>query len=333
LQSLVRGIGSLINKPISAPDLPNDRADTGKRRLVLFLLAGVALILLLGYGAYRLIRTGPDTNQNQAAGGDANNQNRPAAKACDSVSRQRAAEMTGKGLMMIDPGGNYNAATLQFREAIIACPDYTDAYFWRGQSLAVLQQNDKALADFKKVVEMTTDAETRQQAQKFIADIESPRPTPTPVAGNTNSNTNTNANRSTTPSTNTNTSMNTNTGGSNINANSGASNINQGSTHPDIVHAQDEMFAGDKSKRINARTTVLMVKGHDAKAVGLIVEKALAHQDNKDGIISALILLENIDPDILKENRRVIEKLLGVAREQGPDTAKHVERVQHLMNR
>jgi hypothetical protein len=346
LQSLVRGIGGLLNKPVSASSVSSHRTDSGKRRQLLYLLGGVVLLLLLGYGAYRLISTGgTDPNQNQRAGGDpANNQNKSSATPCDTVSRQRAAEMTGKGLLMIDPGGNYNAATLQFREAILACPEYTDAYFWRGQSYVALQQNKNAVVDFKKVVEITADEDMREQAQKFIADIEAPPATPTPVTANTNTSTNTNANtggsntNANTGGSNTNantddSNANANPGNSNTNtnANTSGSNTNQASVR--VVQAQvNEMFDADKTKRILATNRLILAKKNDSKAVGLSIEAALEHPENKSGVINTLVFLETVDPEILKKHRRGIEKLFAVAKDNSQQTAEHIKKVERLLN-
>jgi tetratricopeptide (TPR) repeat protein len=302
LQSLVRGIGSLIKQPVNDSALSIGRTASDKRRLLFYLLAGGVLVLLLGYGAYRL-RTPKGTagNPNQVANGTrgANNQNLSSLQTCDSESRHKAADFTSKGLMMIDPGGNHNAAALQFKEAISECPDYSEAYFWRGQSFVALQQNENAVADFKKVVEITTDADMRRKAQKFIADIESPIPTPTTVVVNTNTNAGANANLS--------------------------------PTH--IVHAQvNEMFADDKSTRIAATTRLIIEKKHDAATVRVSVKSALAHPENKSGVINTLVYLENVDPAILKQNKSEIEALLAASKDNGAQTADHIRKVRGLLN-
>jgi hypothetical protein len=318
VQSLVRGIGGLINKSVSNSALSSDRTDSGKRGVLLYLLAGGVLALLLGYAAYHLFSDrGIDPKKNQIADGNrgGNSQNQPGGSSppCDIESRHRAADLTGKGLMMIDPGGNQAAAVLQFTEAISECHDYTDAYFWRAQSFVALQQNKKAIADFNKVVEITNDADTLQKAQKFIADIEGPHPTPTTVAANTNT---------------------TNSSGSNANAtNTGASNANRVTTHPEIVSAQvNEMFASDRSTRIAATTRLIIAKKQDAATVQMSVKSALAQPDNKSGIINTLVYLENVDPAILKQNRGEIEKLLALAKDNGAQTADHIRKVQTALN-
>src|SRR4029453_7715311 len=166
---------------------------------------------------------------------------------CDANSRHGAAELTGKGLMMIDPGGNQAAAVLLFNEALIDCADYADAYFWRGQSFVALQQNEKAVADFKKLLELGPDADTRRKAQKFIADLEAPPPTPVPTPHP----------------------QNTNTTFPNVNGTKPAS-PNPTPQTGDSGHTQvKEIFAADKSTRIAATTRLIIQKKNDPDTVKL----------------------------------------------------------------
>jgi len=340
LQGLVRGIGSLINKPVTAPTVSSEPSDSKKRRQLLFLLAGGVLVLILGFIAFKFIFS-RDGNQNQNQRAQIGNQSQSPGTLCDSDSRQKAARLTSDGLMMIDPGANYNAATLQFREAITICPDYADAYFWRGQSYVALQQNRNAVADFRKVVEITNDEDTREKAQKFIAEIEAPRTTPSPVIANgnannanthtnTNTNTNTGTNTNTTTNTSANANTNTNNSGSNTNANTAASNTNQNSG-PGQSQVND-LFDADKSKRIAATTRLIIEKKHDSKTVGMSVAWALRQPDNKSGVINTLVFLESVDPEILKQHRRPIEKLMAVAKDNGDQTVEHIKKVERLLN-
>ncbi|HEY6247700.1 MAG TPA: toll/interleukin-1 receptor domain-containing protein [Pyrinomonadaceae bacterium] len=308
LESFVRAIGGVLNKPVNDSALSSDHTDLRNRRTLLYLVAGVLIVLIVGFAAYRfLFDGGGHRNQNQIASGNREslNENRTSGQAqiCNSESRHSAADLTGKGLMMIDPGGNQAAAVLQFNEAISECPEYADAYFWRAQSFVALQQNQKAVADFKKVVEITTDADTRQKAEKFIADIENPRPTPTtPVSENTNK---------------------TNTNGSNVNSsNTGGSNVKQ----------VNEMFEPDRSTRIAATTRLIIDRKNDSATVQLSVRAALANPQNKSGVINTLVYLENVSPALLKQNKSEIEKLLAAAKDNGPQTADHIKKVQDLLN-
>lgn len=304
LQSFVRAIGGVLNKPVANSAVAGDHIGARNPRMPLYLVAGVVLVLILGFAAYSFLSKGgthSNQNQNSATNSGANNQNQTGATAqiCNDESRHSAVDRTSKGLMMIDPGGNQAAAVLQFNEAIRECPDYADAYLLRAQSFVALQQIEKALLDFKKVVAITSDADMRHEAEKFIADIERPRPTPTtPVGGNGNTNT-------------------ANTNGSDNPANAGQIN---------------EMFAADKPTRIAATTRLIIDKKQDRAAVRLSVKTALANPQNKSGVINTLVYLENVAPPILKENKVEIEKLLDVAKENGPQTADHIKKVRELLS-
>jgi hypothetical protein len=319
LQSLLRSVAGLISKPISEI-IPSNRDNGSGKRLspILFVVAGV-LVLLLGFAAFKFFGGGPANNQNQFG-----NFNQPNTNArtgdltpCDSDSRHKAAGLTGTGLTMIDPGGNQAAAVLQFNEAITECSSYADAYFWRGQSFVALQQNEKAVTDFKKFLELTSDADSRQQAEKFIADLEGPRPTPVPTAVPANTNTNTNT------AVNVNTNFNTNTKGPSSPTPTPAKRV-----QPQVT----EIFDADKSKRIGATTRLIIEKKHDTDAVKQSVNLALQHPENKSGVINTLVFLENVDPVVLKQNRAEIEKLLKVSQANGGQTAAHVAKVQALLN-
>jgi tetratricopeptide (TPR) repeat protein len=317
LQSLLRGISRLISRPVSAPAPPDDRSAPKRRLTLLYLLAGLALCLLLAFAGYFVLWRG--------GGG----------QPCSQEARHRAADLTGKGLLMIDPGGNYDAAVLQFNEATGECGDYSDAYFWRGQSYVALQKNDRALADFKKVLELNPDPDARRTVQKFIADLEGPRPIHTPASGNTA----TNANAANTSASNANVTV-ANTGAVNARnanrvntGNSNTSNSNAGPANTDASRAQvGEIFAADKATRIAATTRLIIERKQDPAAVKQAIESALAHPDNKSGVINTLVYLENVDPAILKQNRAGVEKLLAVAKDNGPQTADHIKKVQSLLN-
>ena len=303
LESFLQAIGGLLNRPVSDLPSPAMHAVPSNPRMPLYVAAGVVLVLILGFAAYSFLsKPGPHSNQNQAgatnSGANNANQTGAGAQVCTDNARHSAVDRTSKGLMMIDPGGNQAAAVLQFNEAIRECPDYADAYFLRAQSFVALQQIEKALGDLKKVVAITTDADMRQQAEKFIADIERPRPTPTnPVGGSGNTNT---------------------------------SNAN-GSDNPANAGQVNEMFAADKPTRIAATTRLIIDKKQDRAAVRMSVKTALANPQNKSGVINTLVYLENVAPPILKENKVEIEKLLDVAKDNGPQTADHIKKVRDLL--
>ncbi len=324
LKGLTRGVANLIKKPATTPARDAD-ADAGsdktrRRPNALYLVAGVVLCLALAFGTYKYFtrtpRGGRDDNGNSASNG---------TKPCTSDARHKAAKFTSDGILMIDPGGNYDAAVLQFKEAIAECADYADAYFWRGQSLVALNRSDEALRDFKTFLKLNTEPGAQKlTAQKLVADLEGPRPTPTPTPAGTPGPKNTNASSG---------NANTVTTNTNAAANKNAANANTGTTGTDVPHVQvKDIFVADKGARIAATTRLIVEKKQDASAVKQAIASALAQPDNKSGVINTLVYLENVDPEILKQFRPEIEKLLAVAQKNGPQTVEHIKKVQARMS-
>ena len=300
LESLVRSVGALISKPVSAGAFTAPAIPSNRRRLALYVSLAVLLVLAGGYFAFRSYRPGQNRIEKNSLTPT------PAASAstnCDPGSRQKAAELTGKGMLMIDPGGNQAAAVLQFNEAILECPRYADAYFLRGQSFVALRQNERAIADFRKFLELSSDAEEEKKASEFIASLSAPAATPSATRGPSNVNT---------VATNSNT--------------QGPISIT-GNRAP-----VQEMFGGDKSARITATTRMILERKQDSSAVQESVKSALSNIDNKSGVINTLVYLENVDPKILRSNQAEIQKLLQAARGNGPQTIDHINKVQKLLN-
>ncbi len=57
-----------------------------------------------------------------------------------------------------------------------------------------------------------------------------------------------------------------------------------------------------------------------------------AVRENKSGVINTLVYLESVPPEILKQNRAEIEKLLAVAKDDGPQTVEHITKVRALLD-
>jgi tetratricopeptide (TPR) repeat protein len=321
LEGLMRGVAYLIKKPVTTPvrltDAYTDDGGTRRRPTALYLIAGVVLCLALAFAAYKYFTRTPSnggqTNNNQISG------------TCTADSRHKAAKFTSDGILMIDPGGNYDAAVLQFKEAIAECGDYADAYFWRGQSLVALNRNDEALRDFKTFLKLNTEPGAQKlNAQKLVADLEGPHAPPTPTPAGTPGNRNTNSssiNSANTVATNTNAATNTN-----------PPNTNTGTTPPDVQHVQvKDIFATDKVTRISATTRLIAERKQDAASVKQAIASAIAQPDNKSGVINTLVYLENVDPAILKQFRPEIDKLFAVAQKNGTQTIDHIKKVQQRM--
>ena len=194
IEGLLRAVAELIKRPYTPPEPVKPR-----RLTWLYAAVGVALVGVLGFAAYRLMTRdkgpGPNVNDNRVvAVGNNNNSGTRDTTGCDSKASRDAADLTGKGLTYIDKDGNHAAAILQFNEAIRVCADYADAYFYRGQSYAVLGKKERAVSDFNKVIQLSSDPATDQDAQALIASLNGspPTPTPAPTPNTTPSNTNTN---------------------------------------------------------------------------------------------------------------------------------------------
>lgn len=313
LDGLLRGVSHLISRPITNFG-PGTGTDSNSRNLTpLYFAAGVVLCLALAFAAYKWISPGPGPNPNNngnIAGGNNNNSGTQVTTGCDSKASRDAADLTGKGLTYIDKDGNHAAAILQFNEAIRVCADYADAYFYRGQSYAVLGKKERAISDFNKVVQLSSDPATDQDAQALIASLSGPPPTPTPNTTPSNTNANTAPTPAPTP---------------------GPQNTNGTITTGTKQVPVRDIFATDRATRINATTRLIIEKKRDAGAVKEAVNSALADPDNKSGVINTLVYLENVDPSILKQYRAEIEKLLAVAEKNGSQTQEHTKKVRERM--
>ena len=167
MQGVLQGIAKLIDKPATvAQRTAVERIADFFRTRPLAVAVLVVALASLAYAAYRYA-----SGSNQVA--DNQSDTRPSE---NRDARIEAAKLTAAGLSMIDPGGNHAGAVLMFNEAISAYADYADAYFYRGQSFVALRQNERAVTDFRKVIALSGDEFTREQARKFILEIESPPP-------------------------------------------------------------------------------------------------------------------------------------------------------------
>ncbi|HVF68113.1 MAG TPA: TIR domain-containing protein [Pyrinomonadaceae bacterium] len=318
IPGLLRAVAELIKRPYTPPAPVPPRP----RPTWLYAAVGVALVCVLGFAAYRWIRRdggpGPNVNNSNVAVGNNNNSGTQGATVCDSKASRDAADLTGKGLTYIDKDGNHAAAILQFNEAIRVCADYADAYFYRGQSYAVLGKKERAVSDFNKVVQLSADPATDEDARALIASLSGPPPTPTPKpTPNTtppDKNTTNNAPTPTPPP-----------------PPPGPQNANGTTTTGLKAIPVRDIFASDRATRINATTRLIVEKKRDAGAVKEAVVSALADPDNKSGVINTLVYLENVDPSILRQYKPEIEKLLAVAEKNGSQTQEHIKKVRERM--
>lgn len=309
LQKVLRGVAELLGRPYTPPAVGQPR-----RLTWLYLGVGLALVAALGFTVYQWMRSngpGPNVNNSNLVAGNNNNAGTQNSGGCDSKASRDAADLTGKGLTYIDKDGNHAAAILQFNEAIRVCADYVDAYFYRGQSYAVLGKKERAVSDFNQVIKLSSDASTDKEAQELIASLTTAPPPATPTPRHSP-----NANAaSPTPT----------AGGQNANQ-----NTNSGTPTRPPISVRD-IFAADRKTRVGATTRLIVERKRDAGAVKEAVASALANPDNKSGITNTLVFLENVDAAILKQNRAEIEKLFAIAKDNGPETVEHIKKVRERM--
>jgi tetratricopeptide (TPR) repeat protein len=330
LNDLLRGVAYLIKKPVT--DAPTGAVKKRRRPMTLYLAGGAVLCLALAFAAYKLLT--PE-------GGGSNNNTTQAVTdptPCSDAARDRASDKTIEGMQLLDPDFKDEMAVIKFKEAIAACAQYADAYFYRGQSYVRLGDSETALEDFKTALELSLDRNNERQARKFIAELEGgrgvadPRNTNAVAQGNTTANTagaNTAPNNNRPAANNSRPPANNSRPPANNSANANGSQNNSSPPDPGPTRVQvADIFAADKTKRINATTRLIIEKKRDAASVKQAVASALANPENKSGVINTLVYLENVDPSVLKPYKAEIEKLFKAAKDNGPQTVEHIKKVQ-----
>ena len=296
MQAVLQGIARLIDKPAVVSERTAAERVIGFFKTQRLVTAAILIAALgLGYVAYRLIVRGERRAENSTISQVADTRQ----------ARIAAAKLTADGLSMIDPGGNHAGAILMFNEAISEYADYADAYFYRGQSFVALRQSERAVADFRKAIELSADEFTRAQARKFIEEIESPprAVNPEPVGP----------------------------GVPTPNPSVPAPPPNQSANMPTQAQV-GEIFSGDKSTRIAGTTRLILERKQDPTAVSAAIRAAHANPDNRSGVINTLVYLQSVDPAILRQHRGEIERLFDAVKNNGAQTTEHIRKVQTLLD-
>jgi tetratricopeptide (TPR) repeat protein len=229
-----------------------------------------------------------------------------------------AARLTAEGNKLAGES-NYEGAILIYNEAVNTYDAYPDVYYYRGQSFINSGEEKEALADFEKALRLNVREPLRRKAIAYVERLKSPaNPTPMP----------------TTVSTNTNTSIaNTNMSAGNINGRSPA-NATALAGGDDALQTQvNQMFSADKDVRIEATTRLVIERKKDPLVVGLAVAAAAAQTSNLSGVINTLVLLESVEPSLLKARQDEVTRLLELVEGNGPVTARHVGNVRRILNR
>lgn len=101
---------------------------------------------------------------------------------------------------------------------------------------------------------------------------------------------------------------------------------------PSVRAEVRKMFSDSKVSRIEATTKLISSGKQDPKAMSVAIAAAKADPKNKSGVINTLVLLESMDPAILKANRAEIEELLKLVNDNGPDTQDHIRKIRAIMD-
>jgi tetratricopeptide (TPR) repeat protein len=91
--------------------------------------------------------------------------------------------------------------------------------------------------------------------------------------------------------------------------------------------AVKNMFAGDKDTRIAATTALVLDPRRAAAAVPVALQIATDQIANASGVVNTLVLLQSAGPNVLRQHRDEIERLLTRAQDNGPETAGLVAKV------
>ena len=323
LLKLLKRVGALIDKPVSTvePTFWQRSKAQLRWRSPAALIAACLVVLLLGYGAYSLFTR--DTRNTQGT-----------PDRDDGAASFEAAKRTAQGINMASEDGNHEGAILLYQQAIAVKNDYAPAYFFKGQSHASLGENESALADFKRVLSLpSSEEDIRRKSLKFIDDIQSPLPTPVPTPTRTPQPTPTPTSNTNAGMGNANSRTNINAGPVNTNAPSNSStNTSAPALDPPVQAQISEMFGTSKTNRIAATTKMVIERKNDPATVLLAVKTATAQPKNMSGVINTLVLLESVNPSILKQHRAETEALLEAVKNNGPQTETHLKKVRSRLN-
>lgn len=100
----------------------------------------------------------------------------------------------------------------------------------------------------------------------------------------------------------------------------------------------EQMFDGDKSKRIAATAQLIKEWSSDPKLIPLVLERANVEQSKGNqrqdsGVFNTIVLLQNTKPDLLIQYRDEIIAFLDKAKGNGPQTANLVSSVYSLLEK
>jgi tetratricopeptide (TPR) repeat protein len=218
-----------------------------------------------------------------------------------------AVRLTVQGIDKYNDG-NIDGARLLYSEAIQNDPGYDEAYFYRAQAFVALKKPERAIEDFEKVLQLSSNPDLRKDTEEFLRGL---KPDVT-VAGQT----------SPTPPTSA----------------SPSASIETPRVRPVKSRAETdalvrEMFVNDKSRRIKGATRLIIEQKNNPYAVTQAINEAMKQLDNKSGVINTLVYLESVPVETLKSHQAEVENFLKAVRKTNPgeQTVGHLKEVERRL--
>jgi len=90
-------------------------------------------------------------------------------------------------------------------------------------------------------------------------------------------------------------------------------------------------FSGERAMRISATQELVQGWRSDKNLVPQVLQAAAQNPGNQDGIVNALVLLENVDQQHLAANAPAVKEFLDRVERNGPTTQQHVQRVRERL--
>jgi tetratricopeptide (TPR) repeat protein len=239
--------------------------------------------------------------------------------------------------------GNTEQAVDFFTEAIRMCGGQALPYRYRGEAYARLTDYPPAVADLQVALKLGLEEHAKKRVTELLANIDKaqqngamsvstepvapPPPPPPPAPAETT------AVRS--PS--------ITSGGSfglptharpkpGISVAARPSPVTVEPADAETQQAVKNIFAADKDTRIAATTALVLDPQRVAKAVPLALRTSSEQITNASGVVNTLVLLQSAGPNVLRQHRDEIERLLTRAERNGPETADLVAKVRAAFN-
>lgn len=224
----------------------------------------------------------------------------------DDDKREEAVRLMSDGLKAAGES-NYGGAIGLYDEAVRRYEALADVHYHRAQAYINVGEQELALAGFRKALELNVGDPWRNKADIYITKIQrGPVPASTPTQGG---------------------------GIGNAKAQSGMPDPNDlaGGEALPLRDQVELMFSGDRDARIEATTKLVIERKKDPAAVGLALHTATLQPKNLNGVVNTLVLLENVDPAILRNYRDEISRLFELVEGNGEVTRQHIRNVRNIM--